>query len=371
LKSERSEVVDLLKACACILIVWHHLVLYSPMAHVVADWLSQLKTFLLDDALKAVQIFLVVGGYLNAKSWACAVPKSAFDFFPRLLMRYQRLIIPLLAALSVAVAITALVRPYFDHSSLSNAPALIQVIAHIFLLQDILDLEAFSAGVWYVAIDFQLFAMAMACASLAQAWQGISGKGSVVRKAFGFWLILTVCSMFVWNLNPLGEVWGAYFFGAYGLGLCVGAWRYTAFKFSARKLGLLILMLGLIAMAYQPRDRLMVAIATAWLLCWYEASDFNAIPYFKWKWVRELSNASYAIFLIHFSVSLLVSAVVFNGWPENKPLNALGLGVSFGLSVWMGRLIHHAIETPKPTWTRCLQWAATFAATCTAVVLLG
>jgi peptidoglycan/LPS O-acetylase OafA/YrhL len=341
------------------------------MANVVAVRLPLSQEFLLDDALMAVQIFLVVGGYLNAKSWVNATPKSAFDFFPKLLLRYQRLTIPLLAALSVAVAITALVRPYFDHSSLSNAPTLIQVVAHIFLLQDILDLEAFSAGVWYVAIDFQLFAMAMACASLAQVWQGLSGKGSVVRKAFGFWLILTLCSMFVWNLNPLGEIWGAYFFGAYGLGLCVGSWRCAGFKFSVRNLGLLIFMVGVVAMAYHPRERLMLAITTSLLLCWYEANDCNAIRYFKSKWIRELSNASYAIFLIHFSISLLVSAVVFNFWAENITINAVGLGVSFGMSVWMGRLIHHAIESPKPNWKRYLQWAAMFVATSTGVMLLG
>ena len=371
MKSERSEVIDLFKACACVLIVWHHLVLYSPMANVVAEWIPLLEAFLLDYALMAVQIFLVVGGYLNAKSWSTKPPKSALDFFPKLLARYQRLIIPLLVALSVAVAITALVRPYFDHSSLSNAPSLMQVIAHIFLLQDILYLEAFSAGVWYVAIDFQLFAMAMACASLAQAWQGISGRGSVIRKSFGFWLVLTLCSLFVWNLNPLGDIWGAYFFGAYGLGLCVGSWRYAGIKISARTLGLLILTVGTMASAYNPRARLMVAVATALLLCWYEANECNAIPCLKWKWIRELSNASYAIFLIHFSVSLLVSAVVFNFWAENKTANAVGLGVSFGLSVWMGRLIHHAIETPKPTWKRCLQWAATLMATSSCVMLLG
>jgi peptidoglycan/LPS O-acetylase OafA/YrhL len=138
-----------------------------------------------------------------------------------------------------------------------------------------------------------------------------------------------------------------------------------------RNLGLLILMLGVVAMAYHPRDRLVLAIATALMLCWYEANDCNAIRYFKLKWIRELSNASYAIFLIHFSVSLLVSAVVFNFWAENITVNAVGLGVSFGLSVWMGRLIHQAIELPKPNWKRYLQWAATLVATCTGVMLIG
>jgi peptidoglycan/LPS O-acetylase OafA/YrhL len=111
------------------------------MSFVMAEWLPLIEVFLLNYALMAVQIFLVVSGYLNAKSWAQAVPQSAFDFFLRILLRYQRLVIPLLAALSVTVAITALVRPYFNHSSLSNSPSLMQVPAHIFLLQDILDLE--------------------------------------------------------------------------------------------------------------------------------------------------------------------------------------------------------------------------------------
>jgi peptidoglycan/LPS O-acetylase OafA/YrhL len=138
-----------------------------------------------------------------------------------------------------------------------------------------------------------------------------------------------------------------------------------------RNFGLLILMVGVVAMAYHPRDRLMLAIATALLLCWYEANDCNAIRCLQRKWIRELSNASYAIFLIHFSVSLLVSAVVFNFWPENISANAVGLGVSFGLSVWMGRLIHQAIESPKPNWKRYLQWAAMFVATSTGVMLIG
>jgi peptidoglycan/LPS O-acetylase OafA/YrhL len=114
-----------------------------------------------------------------------------------------------------------------------------------------------------------------------------------------------------------------------------------------------------------------VAIATALLLCWYEANNCNAVEYFKLRWIRELSNASYAIFLIHFSVSLLVSAVVFNFWAENKSANAIGLWISFALSVWMGQLIHQYIETPKLTWTRWLQAVATFVATCTGVTLFG
>jgi hypothetical protein len=48
-----------------------------------------------------------------------------------------------------------------EHESISAAPDLGQLLAHVLLLHDLLDQEALSAGVWYVAIDFQLFALAI------------------------------------------------------------------------------------------------------------------------------------------------------------------------------------------------------------------
>ena len=128
------------------------------MAAKLAEWLPQLEVFLRSYALWAVQVFLVIGGYLTAKSLSASMPQTSAEMWAKLLARYLRLVIPLLAALSVAVAVTALVRPHFDHSSLSQEPTGLQVMAHILLLQDVLSMEAFSAGVWYVAIDFQLFA---------------------------------------------------------------------------------------------------------------------------------------------------------------------------------------------------------------------
>jgi peptidoglycan/LPS O-acetylase OafA/YrhL len=107
------------------------------------------------------------------------------------------------------------------------------------------------------------------------------------------------------------------------------------------------------------------------LLAWYEETDCKTIGAIKLKWIQDLSSASYAIFLIHFSVSLLVSAVVFNFWSENIPMNALGLLISFLLSVVLGRQLHLHIEMQEATWKRWLKWVATFVATCTGVMLLG
>jgi len=368
LKTERSEVIDLLKLVGCMLIVLHHLALYSPMSDVVAVDFPILEDFFLHYGLLAVQIFLVVGGYLNAKSWVRILSQADFKLWPRFLARYQRLLIPLLAALTFTVLVTAAVRPYFDHSSLSSPPTWIQVVAHILLLQDILGVEAFSAGVWYVGIDFQLFAMALAFAAVAHYWQLKSHTGSVIRKALGFWALLTVLSMFDWNLNPLSEIWGTYFFYAYGLGLCIGCWRESGIGISHKMLAMLLILLGAFAMALQPRMRLAVALAIACLLCFYEATGCRPISFLKQKWIGAVASASYPIFLIHFGVSLLVSAIVFNLDSDDFLMNSVGAITAVALSIGFGLWLHQHVERVPFNWRRVLQWAASFTVVCVGVM---
>ena len=371
MKSERSELIDLLKVGACILIVWHHLALYSPMAAVASEWFPSFQDFLFEHGLLAVQVFLVLGGYLNARSWTRVLAGDVFRWVPRVWGRYMRLAIPLLVALAFAVLVTAGVRPFFDHSSLSAAPSPLQVLAHLFFLQDILYFEAFSAGVWYVAIDFQLFVIAIVCAWIAHSWQRVSSNGSVVRKALLLWAALTLVSVFFWNLNPLSEIWGTYFFCAYGLGLCIGCWRQADVRVSYLSLGILIALIGALGYAYQPRIRLAVAAVTAVVLCLYEAKGNRPIALMRAGWLSDFSNASYAIFLIHFGVSLIISALVFNFWSENIPINLMGLLVSFAASVWLGRLIHVHIESKPPSLKRVVQWAAIFSASSAVAMLIS
>jgi len=129
-------------------------------------------------------------------------------------------------------------------------------------------------------------------------------------------------------------------------------------------------LIGGLAWGYEPRVRLLVAVGVAVLLALYEATDCRPLPCLKASWIQALSNASYAVFLIHFGVSLLVSAVVFTHGSESLPANGLGMLTSFGLSVALGAGLHVAIEKQTPSWQRWLQWTAAFAATCTAVMLL-
>ena len=155
----RLPALDALKGLGCMLIVWHHLAFYGPMSDVVHPFVPWLTGWLYDYGRMAVQVFLVVAGFLAAASLA---PQgvAAFTHPGRLILRrYRRLVSPYLVAVAISVLVAALVRPWFEHSSVPAAPTWLQVIAHVFLLQDLLGKEALSAGLWYVAIDLQLFAV--------------------------------------------------------------------------------------------------------------------------------------------------------------------------------------------------------------------
>ena len=109
-----------------------------------------------DHGRLAVQVFLVCSGFLMA---AALTPAQSLGWSQAMKMagwRYMRLVIPLLAALSVTVLLSEYLRAEHVVSHLSATPDWFSALAHLLLLQHVLDIEALSAGIWYVAIDFQL-----------------------------------------------------------------------------------------------------------------------------------------------------------------------------------------------------------------------
>ena len=171
--------IDLLKAAGCLLIVLHHLAFYGPMSDVVAAAWPGMVNWLYDHGRLAVQFFLVCAGFLTAGSMAQYESLALPDALKLIWQRYLRLAIPLLAALSFTVLVTEWVRPGFEHTSLSAPPDWGQALAHIVLVQHLLDLEALSAGIWYVAIDLQLYAMALGCLVVLRSWPS---RGQAVQS---------------------------------------------------------------------------------------------------------------------------------------------------------------------------------------------
>ena len=379
--SGRSFLIDAFKAAGCLLIVLHHLAFYGPMSDVVATAWPGTVNWLYDHGRLAVQFFLVCAGFLTAGSLARCESLTLSEALKLAWQRYLRLAIPLLAALSFTVVVSEWVRPGFAHASLSAPPDWGQALAHVALMQHLLDLEALSAGIWYVAIDLQLYAMALACLVVLKAWpraqtaparvQGAHGRDSGDARRWVLWWVLVCASLWWWNLDADLDDLGVYFWGSYGVGLLAWearrqtAWGRAGAQARLWMLGGLLLLVGSVAWWLEPRSRIAVAWGVAALLVAVPEPWFGgeAIGSSRWKAaVQWLSGVSYSVFLIHFGVSLAVNAAVTAYWPDALWANALGMLLALLLSLLCGDWLQRRVERHPPTLWRWLGWVAAFMA---------
>jgi peptidoglycan/LPS O-acetylase OafA/YrhL len=345
LPAQRLPAIDALKGLGCMLIIWHHLAFYGPMSDVVQPHAPWLTGWLVDYGRMAVQVFLVVAGFLAAASLA---PQGVARFTQPLRLifrRYRRLVMPYLVAVAASVLVAALVRPWFDHSSVPAAPTWLQVIAHALLLQDLLGEDALSAGLWYVAIDLQLFAVCVLVFSFArtaaQRWPGLPDQA-------GVWLVgaLALLSLFFFNRQPGLDATALYFFASYALGM-LAFWITTRASEPMRtRWAMFLALVCALALVLDFRGRMALAMTVALLLIWLQSGWQSGRPRvgLRQRWLEQIGLRSYSIFLIHFPVCVLVNAVVSHFWPTQLVANMLGLLAAFALSLLAGALLYRGVE---------------------------
>jgi len=352
--TSRTPLIDMVKGLACAAIVCHHLAFYGPMSDIAAPLAPWLMAWLYDYGRMAVQVFLVLGGYLAVASLA---PQGVARFDSALTAvakRFVRLIVPCAVALLLAVLVAALVRSWMSHDSVPDEPTLAQLLANALLLQDIVGEDALSAGVWYVAIDFQLFTLSVLVWAAVRALPGDWARRHGPMLAQGLLVALTAASLLVFNLDSGQDMWAWYFFGAYGLGM-MAYWAVKAPR--ATDWLALIVLLGGAALALEYRGRIAVALVTAVLL----VAALRSVRLRQWQGLVplvRLGQMSYSVFLVHFAVCLLVNAVVGHLFPESPVLNALGMALAFALSLLAGRELYQRVERHVPTWSMALRWQA-------------
>ena len=353
----RTPFLDMAKGLACAVIVAHHLAFYGPMSDIAQPLAPALIAWLYDYGRMAVQVFLVLAGYLAAASLAPQGVARYDSAWQQALRRYARLVTPYLVALLATLAVAALVRPWFAHDSVPGEPDGLQLLAHGLLLQGVLGYESLSAGVWYVAIDLQLFCCALLVWSAARAvgrWRGgAQGAQHALRTAQALVLAGAAASLWGFNRDAAWDNWALYFWGAYALGI-VAYWAVQ----SARPLGWLLALALLVGVALwlDPRTRIGVAGATALLLVVVMRSP----PLRSWGWAPlvQLGQRSYSVFLIHFAVCLLVNAVASRWWPPVPGLHAAGMALAWGLSLAAGQLLYAGVESRSTDLRSALRWLA-------------
>lgn len=339
----RNPVVDFLKALASQAIVLHHLSLYTPMADVLEQRYSLVMAWLQEDARYAVQVFLVIGGFLAAQSFQRLLrdnPQSASTpqfFLQSIWRRYLRLSKPFIVAMVCAVVFAALAA-LLEGSHIAW-PSLYQLFAHVLLIHDILGVPALSAGVWYVAIDLQLyvlFALLM--------WLGcVMARHCVLspmRLAGGFVVVLTVLSLLWLNRQPQWDEFGFYFFGSYGLGVLCG-WAVSRPNWGLWVMAVVALV-GL-ALFIQWRDRIALAGLVAVLLVLSQRCYVNSVRLGSGHFAR-LGDMSYSLFLIHYPVLVLCGAVAARWTNASVSMQLLAFVAAWALSLAAADLLFRWVE---------------------------
>lgn len=338
-------IIDLIKALASQLIVWHHFVSYGPMAKTLHPHATGLFDGLYNDGRLAVQAFLVLGGYLAARSLAPLARRPSFDSSGTALARlawrrYVRLLRPYLVALVLAMALSAFARFLMADPDTPAAPSLKQVLAHVLLVHDIAGFDALTTGVWYVAIDFQLYCLLLALLWAAQRLAPILRMAEETLR-LALVLGLSAASLLWFNRNDAMEIWGVFFFGAYGLGAMM---QWSAAGTSRRPWLALLFFIFVLALALEWRKPLVVALASATLLGLGLRSTFAPGGRLG-QFVGWLSRISYPVFLIHYPIVLIVGTVFARLWPGNAPMSAVGFLAAWLSTWWLADIIHQHVET--------------------------
>lgn len=339
---QRLPLIDAFKAVASQLIVLHHLAFYGPMsdatyllAPALVGWFSQ-------DARMAVQVFLVVAGFLAARSLAPQAVLVTPQPLRQLWRRYVRVALPYIAALLVAMVCTRLAGHWMQHDSLPAPPSFWQFVSHVVLLQSLLDVDSLSAGVWYVAIDFQLFGLLLLLLWLARRWQTSQWPGGP-WLAPGLVLAGVLASLFYFNRDASWDDWALYFLGAYGL----GALAYWIGQLAPGRTGRWLLwalaLLTLLALALDYRTRIALALSVALGLAWALRGGW------LYTWPRSaalayLGKISYSVFLLNFPVALVVNAWFTRYGAPDAWVQTTGVLLAWLACNLAGAAFYHLVE---------------------------
>ena len=353
---ERSQywLIDSLKVLAAQIIVLHHCVSYGQLALAASLQLPNVSSILFDYGRYAVQVFLVVAGYLAAQSTEKAIAirySNAGALGSKLLLqlamrRYIRLAGPFLVALLITIVCATLARQWSADEYIGQPETIAQVLAHLFLLQGVLGYDSISAGVWYVAIDWQLFtALAVVYAVF---------RRPIMR--IGILAFLIMASLLFFNRHADYENTFIYFIGSYGLGVfaywasSVNASNANLRWVSAKKVLLALALIVLISALHSVWLRNYLALGIAFLLLYIGNRPYPHPQSWLASAMQWASARAYCAFLIHFAFILLANTTLIALGVQSREVAVAAIAVVSILSWIAANYLYRWVESPIGRW---------------------
>jgi peptidoglycan/LPS O-acetylase OafA/YrhL len=347
--------VDFFKTFAALIIILHHFSSYGQIAEDARLLLPGLMTCLFEYGRYAVQIFLVMGGYLATQSLTrTSNLKNSQIVLKTIFNRYLRLFAPYVVALILTMICAWLARFWVQDEFVGESETIGQFLAHLFFLQGILGLDSISAGVWYVAIDWQLYAILAIMLSIFPGYRSL------------MWILAMLCisSLLFFNRSGVYENYFIYFIGAYGLGVLAQLCKNYPDPLVNRIAQLFFVAIGLIILISSfhqlwIRNILAYGVAIA-LILWgdwaykdhgkeprrgHESRTHKMVNAILWG-----SRRSYCAFLIHFSFVLLANTL-YIAWgmsQRHEGVLAIALMLVAMVASWAAaNFLYRWVEVPS------------------------
>ena len=340
--------IDFLKVFAALLIILHHLSSYGQLAEDARQFLPGVMTWLFEYGRYAVQIFLVMGGYLAAQSLTRAKDiKNPRTVLKLICNRYLRLFAPYVVALLVTILCAWIARFWVQDEFVGESETLGQFLAHLFFLQGILGLDSISAGAWYVAIDWQLYAV------LAIMLGMFPGFRSLIWVS----TILIVASLLYFNRLSDYENYFIYFMGSYGLGVLAHLTKNHSNPLVNRLARIFVAVIGVVIVVSSFHHlwirNILAYLVTIALIVWGSRAYKDEKHAKMHRLVHSIlwgSRRSYCAFLLHFAFILIANTVyIASGLSMQKNgLIALGFMLATLVVSWVAaNYLYRLVEVPS------------------------
>ena len=292
-----------------------------------------LMTWLFEYGRYAVQIFLVMAGYLAAQSLTRIANEqlNGQNLLRLIINRYLRLFAPYIAALIFTIFCASIARFWVSDEFVGEQETLGQFMAHLFFLQGILGLDSISAGVWYVAIDWQLYSVLAILLVTFSSYQAL----------IWFISIVAVSSLLYFNRSAQYEAYFIYFIGSYGLGVLACLAKNFANKKIQNLAKASLIAIGVIILI-STWQQVWLRNYLAWfvallLLVWgnmsYPVTSGSKLKAEVLCAIAWASPRSYCAFLIHFAFILLANTIYIASGLHVHASGLIAIGFMLGVLV--------------------------------------
>lgn len=372
----RFVFVDGLRGLAALAIVVFHIWWYEPAPYPAletAHWIFD-EAFL--RIRVGVQTLLVISGFVIAYTI-----RSTWVTIGELISFVGRRLVRLVPTYWVTIALVILMDLACQNvfglaSPIEGDVSMSRVTSHLTFLQDIFGHESFSAGMWTVCIEVQFYIVAIVGWGVAQRVfarpVAAEPQPSPVALMMVFAPVAFVC-LFYWRAVPETSPWVIHFFWMFFIGM-VTWWtldRVILFSWYAAIIGI-----GIFELVFDARLRHDlwgaafshsssssaveieswryengIALSTA-LALFYAGSRNQLRSWLNWPWLQYLGKISYSLYLIHFPVCHLLTAVAWRACGDS-PTSIQAIAIllsSLVASLLAANVLSVLIEAPSARW---------------------